>query len=171
MLCVAVRWRHGGREGLFTRRCCLGLERENPFRTAGKTETSLLVSTLEGRRDLEARSVVASSRVPRSGRGKPVSLPAAGHLGVGEGDLPQAAVRPLVRIPTDRHVATGTCEFGRGRYRPCRRDCKNYFALTARRRTPARMPSTPLASGRRRRAALGRAGTVAPARPRTARRR
>ena len=79
MLCGAVRWRHGGREGLFTRRCCLGLERENPFRTAGKTETSLLVSALEGRRDLEARSVVASSRVPRSERGKPVSLPAAGH--------------------------------------------------------------------------------------------
>jgi len=29
------------REGFFTRRCCLGLEREGPFRTAGKNETSL----------------------------------------------------------------------------------------------------------------------------------
>jgi hypothetical protein len=27
--------------------------------------------------------------------------------------LPQAAVRPLVRMPTDRHTATGTCEIGR----------------------------------------------------------
>ncbi len=26
---------------------------------------------------------------------------------------PQATVRPLVRMPTDRHTATGTCEFGR----------------------------------------------------------
>ena len=28
---------------------------------------------------------------------------------------PQAAVRPLVRMPTDRHTATGTCEIGQRR--------------------------------------------------------
>ena len=32
----AVRWGHGAGARLLSRRCCLGLERENPFRTAGK---------------------------------------------------------------------------------------------------------------------------------------
>ncbi|CAN0508267.1 unnamed protein product, partial [Phaeothamnion confervicola] len=47
----------------------------------------------------KARSVVALSRVPQRRSGFS-SL---------------AAVRPLVRIPTDRHTTTGTCEIGQGR--------------------------------------------------------
>src|ERR1700734_1929449 len=46
-------------------RCCLGLERENPFRTAGKMDKPLRCWLLDSQRDQEARSVVALSRVPR----------------------------------------------------------------------------------------------------------
>ena len=45
--------------------CCLGLERENPFRTAGKMDKPLRCWLLDSQRDQEARSVVALSRVPR----------------------------------------------------------------------------------------------------------
>ena len=49
----AVRWGHGAGARLLSRRCCLGLERENPFRTAGKTRwTSLFgVWLLDSQRD------------------------------------------------------------------------------------------------------------------------
>jgi len=60
-------------------RCCLGLERENPFRTAGKMDKPLRCWPLDSQRDQEARSVVAFSRVPRWARGAPVSPPAADH--------------------------------------------------------------------------------------------
>ena len=46
-----VRWRHEWRQLYSTRRCCLGLERENPFRTAGKMDKPLRCRPLEGRRD------------------------------------------------------------------------------------------------------------------------
>ena len=47
-------------------RCCLGLERENPFRTAGKRWTSLFGAGLwTANETKKARSVVALSRVPR----------------------------------------------------------------------------------------------------------
>ena len=59
-------WRHDRRGGLYTRRCCLGLEREIPIRTAGKDGQASTVSTFGGpTRTKEARSVVALSRVPR----------------------------------------------------------------------------------------------------------
>ena len=48
---LAVRWRHGQRRRALHPRCCLGLEREDPFRTAGKDEQASAVPTLEGRRD------------------------------------------------------------------------------------------------------------------------
>ena len=58
----------------------------------------------------------------------------------GSSFLPQAAVRPLVRMPTDRHTATGTCEIGRSRNRRDSTEMQvfsarqaNYFRLT----TPA----------------------------------
>src|ERR1700761_8176973 len=51
---------------------------------------------------------------------------------------PQATVRPLVRMPTDRHTATGTCEFGRAAHRANRNalqeknDMKRKFFCRAR---------------------------------------
>src|SRR5215510_3116844 len=84
----------------------------------------------------KARSVVALSRVPRGERGAPVSPPAVSQVFGAASDRRlqcletsrqfdklsvrhavlaislRAAVRPLVRMPTDRHTATGTCEFG-----------------------------------------------------------
>ena len=51
----------------------------------------------------KARSVVASSRVPRLA-GFAGSPPAAG--------LPRAVDWPLVQIPADRHTTTGTCVLG-----------------------------------------------------------
>ena len=63
---AAVRWRHDGREGLFTRRCCLGLERENPVPHARQRRTSLFgVDLWRANETKKARSVVALSRVPR----------------------------------------------------------------------------------------------------------
>ena len=83
---------------------------------------------MEGRRDLEARSVVASSRVLRWRNGVSRFRFRLPVVVLREANLPQAAVRPLVRIPTDRHVATGTCEFGQGRYSRCWRERKSYTA-------------------------------------------
>ena len=67
--------------GCFRPRCCLGLERENPFRTAGKTDKPLRVLAFwTANETKKARSVVALSRVPRRARGAPVSPPAADHV-------------------------------------------------------------------------------------------
>jgi hypothetical protein len=63
-LAPTVRWGHGASALLFKPRCCLGLERENPFRTAGKIEQASSALTF-GRPTKKARSVVALSRVPR----------------------------------------------------------------------------------------------------------
>jgi len=40
-LAPIVRWGHGQSARLLRRHCCLGLERENPFRTAGKMNKPL----------------------------------------------------------------------------------------------------------------------------------
>jgi hypothetical protein len=40
-LAPTVRWGHGESARLLRRYCCLGLERENPFRTAGKMNKPL----------------------------------------------------------------------------------------------------------------------------------
>src|SRR5215813_6375219 len=88
---------------------------ESPFRTAGNDEQASTVTRAgwwKAGRDQEARSVVALSRVPRGERGAPVSPPAAGRGEQGSEISSLAAVRPLVRMPTDRHTATGTCEIG-----------------------------------------------------------
>src|SRR5580704_6609128 len=74
-------------------------------------QASSVTRPLEGRLETKkARSVVASSRVHSWRTSVSRSPPTAG-LGVGL-EAP-AAVRPLVRMPTDRHAATGTCELGR----------------------------------------------------------
>src|SRR5580704_12327350 len=51
--------------GLLTRRCCLGLEREIPIRTAGKDGQASGANLWRAGETTEARSVVALSRVPR----------------------------------------------------------------------------------------------------------
>src|SRR5580700_325156 len=73
-------------------------------------QASSVTRPLEGRQETKkARSVVASSRVHSWRTSVSRSPPTAG-LGVGPST--PAAVRPLVRMPTDRHAATGTCELG-----------------------------------------------------------
>ena len=115
---MGTRWRRG----LSTRCAALDWNGEIPFRTAGNDEQASSVATPADGKPAEtkkARSVVALSRVPRGERGAPVSPPAAGQV-VSELRRSQrlaaislrAAVRPLVRMPTDRHTATGTCEIG-----------------------------------------------------------
>src|SRR5271167_4030505 len=80
------------------------LERRYPFRTPGKKDKPLRLPAFGGLTETKkARSVVASSRVPRWAgcAGLP---PAAG--------LPGAVDWPLVQIPADRHATTGTCVLG-----------------------------------------------------------
>ena len=80
------------------------LERRNPFRTPGKIDKPLRLPAFGGLTETKkARSVVASSRVPRWAgcAGLP---PAAG--------LSRAVDWPLVQIPADRHTTTGTCVLG-----------------------------------------------------------
>src|ERR1700729_4117800 len=79
--------------------------RKRPVRTPGKIDKPLWAPTFGGPAETKkARSVVASSRVPRLARfaGSP---PAAG--------LPGAVNWPLVQIPADRHTTTGTCVLGK----------------------------------------------------------
>ena len=87
-------------------------------------------SAFGGQRETKkARSVVALSRVPWGEQGTPVFPPAAGQgsergisagiiaIGVPTPIVPilsRAAVRPLVRMPTDQHATTGTCVIGQG---------------------------------------------------------
>jgi hypothetical protein len=77
----------------------------SPVRTPGKIDKPLWTSTFGGPTETKkARSVVASSRVPRWA-GFAGSPPAAG--------LPGAVNWPLVQIPADRHTTTGTCVLGK----------------------------------------------------------
>src|SRR6516162_6591597 len=80
------------------------LEGRIPVRTPGKIDKPLWAPTFGGPAETKkARSVVASSRVPRWA-GCAGSPPAAG--------LPRAVDWPLVQIPADRHATTGTCVLG-----------------------------------------------------------
>ena len=82
---------------VWTRRC--------PVRTPGKIDKPLWAPTFGGPAETKkARSVVASSRVPRWA-GFAGSPPAAG--------LPRTVNWPLVQIPADRHTTTGTCVLGK----------------------------------------------------------
>lgn len=82
---------------VWTRKC--------PVRTPGKIDKPLWAPTFGGPAETKkARSVVASSRVPRLA-GFAGSPPAAG--------LPGAVNWPLVQIPADRHTTTGTCVLGK----------------------------------------------------------
>src|ERR1700691_313761 len=79
--------------------------REMPVRTPGKIDKPLWAQTFGGPAETKkARSVVASSRVPRLA-GFAGSPPAAG--------LPRTVNWPLVQIPADRHTTTGTCVLGK----------------------------------------------------------
>ena len=82
-------------------------------------KTSLFgTPAVEAGRDEKARSVVALSRVPRLA-GFAGSPPAAG---------PYSAVnRPLVRIPANRHVTTGTCEIGQNQIYAIRHALQEFF--------------------------------------------
>src|SRR5277367_4581444 len=94
------------RPGLFAgvRRSEPSFGREMPVRTPGKIDKPLWTPTFGGPTETKkARSVVASSRVPRLA-GFAGSPPAAG--------LPGAVNWPLVQIPADRHTTTGTCVLG-----------------------------------------------------------
>ena len=85
---------------VWTRKC--------PVRTPGKIDKPLWAPTFGGPAETKkARSVVASSRVPRLA-GFAGSPPAAG--------LPGAVNWPLVQIPADRHTTTGTCVLGKHHY-------------------------------------------------------
>src|SRR5271154_1421991 len=80
------------------------LERRYPFRTPGKKDKPLRLPAFGGLTETKkARSVVASSRVPRWA-GYAGLPPAAG--------LSRAVDWPLVQIPADRHTTTGTCVLG-----------------------------------------------------------
>ena len=82
---------------VWTRKC--------PVRTPGKIDKPLWAPTFGGPAETKkARSVVASSRVPRWA-GYAGSPPAAG--------LPRTVNWPLVQIPADRHTTTGTCVLGK----------------------------------------------------------
>jgi hypothetical protein len=82
---------------VWTRKC--------PVRTPGKIDKPLWAPTFGGPAETKkARSVVASSRVPRLA-GFAGSPPAAG--------LPGTVNWPLVQIPADRHTTTGTCVLGK----------------------------------------------------------
>src|SRR4051794_40670014 len=108
-------------------RSCLCLEGETPTARRARWTSLFGVDLWRADETKKARSVVALSCVPRGERGSPVSPPAAGRCsGRGPssepGSLPQgypspeseplslATVRPLVRMSTDQHAATGTCE-------------------------------------------------------------
>src|SRR5579872_1102763 len=81
------------------------LDEESPVRTPGKIDKPLWAPAFGGPAETKkARSVVASSRVPRWA-GFAGSPPAAGLLG--------AVDWPLVQIPADRHATTGTCVLGK----------------------------------------------------------
>jgi len=99
---------------LATASVCLGLDWGDPAPHCWQGWTSLFGDPSRWWRpakDLEARSVVALSRVPCGEQGVLVSPPAADQMSW-RALAPQAAGRPLVRLPTDRHTATGTCEIG-----------------------------------------------------------
>src|SRR5277367_3547587 len=94
------------RPGLFAgvRRSEPSFGRRCPVRTPGKKDKPLWAPTFGGPAETKkARSVVASSRVPRLA-GFAGSPPAAG--------LPRTVNWPLVQIPADRHTTTGTCVLG-----------------------------------------------------------
>src|SRR6201998_2040647 len=81
------------------------LKRRYPSPTPGKKDKPLRLPAFGGLTETKkARSVVASSRVPRWAgcAGLP---PAAG--------LSRAVDWPLVQIPADRHTTTGTCVLGK----------------------------------------------------------
>jgi hypothetical protein len=84
----------------------------NPFRTAGKEGQASSVPTFGG--PARPRSPLRRCFKPRpSWRTRCAGFASGCRSSSEEGDLPQAAGGPLVPLPTDRHVATGTCEFGR----------------------------------------------------------
>src|SRR3954470_19619350 len=105
-----VRWRHGRRERVITRRCCLGLEREGPVPHARQGWTSLFGAGLWRTGETKkARSVVALSRVLRLRAEYAGFASGCRSKSIEKGRFPsQAAGGPLVPLPTDRHTATGT---------------------------------------------------------------
>src|SRR5918998_6370105 len=128
IIAPAVRWRHDERQWALRPRSCLCLDGVTPTARRARWTSLFGVDLWRANETKKARSVVALSCVPRGVRGSPVSPPAAGrcsgHEPFGPGSLPRdfhprertllslAAVRPLVRMPTNRHAATGTCEIG-----------------------------------------------------------
>jgi hypothetical protein len=131
-----VLWRHAVRRGRRAPGSCLCLERGNPIRTRGKEKQASSVSAFGGptrpkkpvRRCFKLRppwragfAGFASGCRLLSGSGVATWMPAGGIHPYPTIDplRPLAAVRPLVRMPTNRHAATGTCEIGQGgRYGP-----------------------------------------------------
>src|SRR5271170_1722935 len=86
-------------------------------------QASSVSRPLEGSTETKkARSVVALSRVPRLA-GYAGSPPAA--------DLSWVVDRPLVRIPTDRHTTTGTCDLGKKTNWSNQRDLQALFSPAA----------------------------------------
>src|SRR6202166_3268723 len=98
-----------------TAHAALDWKGETPVRTAGKDEQASSV-TRAGGGDRQR------PEKPDRRCFKPRPLLRAGFAGFASGCQSdflesfgfslQAAGRPLVRLPTDRHTATGTCEFG-----------------------------------------------------------
>src|SRR5262249_18493710 len=113
---------HSGERGLSTRCAALDWNGEIPLRTAGNDEQASSVATpaVEGRqrpRKPGPALLYAASPVERGVRRFPLRLPvkwirSSDDRSTQSAILLRAAVRPLVRMPTDRHTATGTCEIG-----------------------------------------------------------
>ena len=110
-------------DGLSTRDAALAWSGMTRSARPARMDKPLRCRPLEGRRD--QKSPLRRCFKPRP----PLSAGCAGfasgcRLSGSElrrpmktlGDLLRAAVRPLVRMPTDRHAATGTCEIGRARH-------------------------------------------------------
>ncbi len=118
---AAVRWRHDGAKGSSPDDAALDWSGDSRSARPARMDKPLRCRPLEGRRD--QRSPFRRCFKPRP----PLS---AGYAGFASGCRSsvfgaqaiaavrsaislRAAVRPLVRMPTDRHTATGTCEIGR----------------------------------------------------------
>src|SRR5687767_5139756 len=90
---------------------------ETPHRTAGNEKQASSDSGPAGGRPAETKKPVRRCFKSRP----PLRTEFTGFASGCRSDflrrlsLPQAAVRPLVRIPTDRHATTGTCEIGQAR--------------------------------------------------------
>ena len=127
-----------------SRRCCLRLDGSDPVRTPGKEKQASSVPTFGGparpkkpvRRCFKLRPPWSAGLAGfpsgcrlLSGSVFPPGSPPWGSHPSGIEPKTLAAVRPLVRMPTNRHAATGTCELGRAHIRMMAPRYKRFFGV------------------------------------------